>query len=85
MDMNVIHFLVWIAVLLMTYGVKTGVTKMRKCVKITLVHLGSGKLAVTNVSENILYVMELLTVKMDQMKRTVKHTLVLRVMLNVEI
>ena len=46
---------------------------------------GFRKLAVINVSKNILYVMELLTVKMDQMKRTVRHTLVLKVMLNVEI
>ena len=85
MNIKVIHFLMGIAVIGVIYGVETGVTKMRKCVEITLACLGLGKLAVTDVSENILYVMELLTVKMDQMKRIVKCTFVLKVMLNVEI
>ena len=85
MNMKKSYFPLGIVVLRMNSGAEIRATKMRKCVKITLVCLDTGKPTVTNVSMISLYVMERSTVKMVQTKRTVKRTHAVTVMLNVGI
>ena len=85
MTMTEIHSVQTAVVMIISGDAEITVTRTRKCVEITPVRLASGKLAVTNAFQLGWCVMEISTVQMVQMRKIVKPTPALRVMLNVGI